>query len=206
MTLPSASLPRRQSAALPSLSLCCPPSIHYTHLLCVLYTERTSCAVYCSSFSCLPMIAVDISAARGQSPPTPSAACPLFAFFQKIDVVSCLLHTNAHHADGHTRTATLTYTLAISRSTYVCCYAWVVVRRTHTKSLHSLPRYPPLSPRLIEDDAKGDNVKRQLFETISTHCRSHTHSHTQPAICRLGWNKTNTRRVAVAIIANPLCV
>jgi len=31
---------------------------------------------------------------------------------------------------------------------------------------------------LIEEDAKGDNVKRQLFETISTH--SYSHTHTQP--------------------------
>jgi len=29
---------------------------------------------------------------------------------------------------------------------------------------------------LIEEDAKGDNVKRQLFETISTHSYSHTHT------------------------------
>lgn len=43
-----------------------------------------------------------------------------------------------------------------------------------------------LSP--IEYDAKGDNVKRQLFETISTHCRrrTHTRTHTHITICRLG--------------------
>lgn len=41
----------------------------------------------------------------------------------------------------------------------------------------------------IEDDAKGDNVKRQLFETISTHCRRRTQPHTHTDNHMSSWLK-----------------
>lgn len=185
-----------------SLSLCYAINPLYALIVCVVHTGRTSCAFIAAASAALldlPMVAVDISAARGQSPLSPSAtqALPLLFLTESRRVMLTTYKCTScwwTHTHSHTHA---------SPRTYVCCYAWVVVRRTHTKMLSlSLS----LSP--IEYDAKGDNVKRQLFETISTHCRrrTHTRTYTHITICRLGWNKTNTSRVAGTIIANPLCV
>lgn len=183
-----------------SLSLCYAINPLYALIVCVVHRGRSSCAFIApapasAALLDLPMVAVDISAARGQSPLSPSAT-------QSLPLLL------------------LTESRRVMLTTYKCTSCWWTHTHTHTcrqalahmcvvmheLSYHARTQRCSLSLSLapIEDDAKGDNVKRQLFETISTHCRRRTH--TQATICRLGWNKTNTSRVAGAIIANPLCV
>lgn len=145
--------------------------VHRAHFLCRLLLQlqlRLLATGRCWHFRC--------PGAKSSNAVCCSPPSGFFSSFLQRIVVSCLLHTNAHHADGHTQS------LAAHMCMCVCCYAWVVVPRTLPPSL-TIPL-----PILIADDAKGDNVKRQLFETISTHCRRHTqtHSRTQPSICRLG--------------------
>lgn len=111
----------------PSLSLCYAINPLYALIVCVVHRGRTSCAFIAPASAALldlPMVAVDISAARGQSPLLPSATkfLPLLFLTESRRVMLTTYHTNAHHADGHTRTATNTHMLASPR-TYVCCYA-----------------------------------------------------------------------------------
>lgn len=59
-----------------SLSLCYAINPLYALIVCVVHTGLTSCAFIAPASAALldlPMVAVDISAARGQSPLSPSA-------------------------------------------------------------------------------------------------------------------------------------
>lgn len=92
------------------LLVCATPSIHYTHLLCVLYTQGALLVPLLLQLQLL------YSTCQWSllTFPLPGGKVlyrrlllrlSLSSFLLRV-IVSCLLHTNAHHADGHTRTAT----------------------------------------------------------------------------------------------------
>lgn len=161
------------------LLVCATPSIHYTHLLCVLYTEGALLAPLLLQlqllYSTCQWSLLTFPLPGGKVLYCRLLLSPCLCSFLPRVVVSCLLHTIQMHImlmDTHAQPQTHTCWQALA---HMC----VVM---HELSYHARTQRCSLSPSLslshIEDDAKGDNVKRQLFETISTHCRRRTHTHT----------------------------
>lgn len=175
-----------------SLSLCYAINPLYALIVCVVHRGRTSCAFItrlangrCWHFRC-PGAKSSIAVCYSVSASAPSyreSSC--HAYY--IQMYIMLMDTHAH-------THTCRQALA-----HMC----VVM---HELSYHARTQRcsPSLSPPL-KMTQKAIMLSVSFLKQFQ-HIAADAHTYTQATICRLGWNKTNTSRVAGAIIANPLCV